>query len=950
VSVTGGPLLVADSIPHIVWVAQPDGSTEYLNQQGRTYTGRPASDLGWEWVSVVHPDDADRVRIGWEQATTSQASFRMDCRIRRFDGEYRWHACRALPVRDANGSVLTWIGTATDIDDARLSEAELALSSRATAESLELLETLLSKAPVGFGFVDRDFRLIRLNETLAAVNGSTVAEQLGKTLATAAPQLRLQLEPLCQSVLDTGDAVLDAEVDGGSSLDPERTCHWLTSYYPVALDDEVIGVGIVVVDITERKKSEEALEASQRRLAAAQRITHLGSFEVDPATFEMSWSEELYQILGFDPALAPTAGLSGSIVHPDDLAGLHRAWTGVTERAAAFDLVYRIIRPDSVQRWVRARAWPELGEDGSVIKVIGTVMDDTERLEADRVRRAAETRFEIGFAQVGIGAAIVDLDGVPMRVNPAVCSLLGRPAELLVGRRWTDYTHPDDAPLWEAVLARVAAGHDTHEDERRYVRPDGSVVWASTHSTLVRGDSGQPQYVFTQLQDISERKRMEGELAHQALHDALTGLPNRALLADRLVHGLAGSRRRGSQLGVMFLDVDHFKVINDLLGHTRGDELLLQAAGRIARAIRPGDTVARFGGDEFVVVCDDVSVAVSEQVGRRILEAVSEPFLIGDETINITVSLGIALADESATPESLLRDSDIAMYRAKVRGRGRIDLFDEALRSTAKQRVATESALHHALERQEFSVHYQPVVDLRSGAMVSAEALLRWEHPGRGFVSPAEFIPIAEETGHIVPIGAWVLEQACRDLVGWQGTEPSMSVAVNLSVRQVLASDVAGLVEKVLERTQARPTDLCLELTESLFMEDVEYFGRTLAGLKSVGVRLAIDDFGTGYSSLSYLKRFPFDAVKVDRAFVEGLGTDPHDSALVAAIVAMADALGLEVTAEGVETREQLANLKRLQCGRAQGFYLARPLPAADISRLVAQSHRWPVACLIAHT
>jgi len=235
-------------------------------------------------------------------------------------------------------------------------------------------------------------------------------------------------------------------------------------------------------------------------------------------------------------------------------------------------------------------------------------------------------------------------------------------------------------------------------------------------------------------------------------------------------------------------------------------------------------------------------------------------------------------------------------------------------------------------------------VDLRSGAMVSAEALLRWEHPGRGFVSPAEFIPIAEETGHIVPIGAWVLEQACRDLVGWQRTEPSMSVAVNLSVRQVLASDVAGLVEKVLERTQARPTDLCLELTESLFMEDVEYFGRTLAGLKSVGVRLAIDDFGTGYSSLSYLKRFPFDAVKVDRAFVEGLGTDPHDSALVAAIVAMADALGLEVTAEGVETREQLANLKRLQCGRAQGFYLARPLPAADISRLVAQSHRWPVA------
>jgi EAL domain-containing protein (putative c-di-GMP-specific phosphodiesterase class I) len=315
--------------------------------------------------------------------------------------------------------------------------------------------------------------------------------------------------------------------------------------------------------------------------------------------------------------------------------------------------------------------------------------------------------------------------------------------------------------------------------------------------------------------------------------------------------------------------------------------------------------------------------------------------VISNQEMNITASLGIAIADEDATPESLLQDSDAAMHRAKRRGRGRVELFDEALRFQAERRLATGSALRQALERDEFAVHYQPIVDLSTGTMVSAEALLRWEHPERGLVGPDEVIPMAEETGLIVPIGAWVLEQACRQLVQWHGTDPSLSVAVNLSVRQVVAPDIAGLVEDVLRRTGARPESVCLELTESVFMEDVEYFGRTLAGLKDLGVCLSIDDFGTGYSSLSYLKRFPVDAVKVDRVFVDGLGVDPHDSALVAAIVAMAGALGLEVTAEGVETQEQLANLKRLKCGRAQGYYLARPMPAEAMTRFLAQSPHW---------
>jgi EAL domain-containing protein (putative c-di-GMP-specific phosphodiesterase class I) len=338
-----------------------------------------------------------------------------------------------------------------------------------------------------------------------------------------------------------------------------------------------------------------------------------------------------------------------------------------------------------------------------------------------------------------------------------------------------------------------------------------------------------------------------------------------------------------------------------------------------------------------------VSVEVTVAIAARVLDSLSQVFLIGTQEMSVTASMGIAVSDSTSTSDSLLRYSDAAMYRAKDLGRGRIEVFDEVLRAKAERRLAMASALRHALDRNEFTVHYQPIVDLSTGALVSAEALLRWTNPDLGVIGPDEFIPVAEDTGLILQIGAWVLEQACEELVVWQRTQPSMSVAVNLSVRQMVATDIAGVIKGVLGRTGVRPACLRLELTESVFMEDVEYFSRTMGRLKELGVQLAIDDFGTGYSSLGYLTRFPVDAVKVDRAFVEGLGSDPQRTALVAAIVAMADAIGLEVTAEGVETPDQLTALKRLKCARAQGFHLARPMGAVALRRLVADRHHWKV-------
>jgi diguanylate cyclase (GGDEF)-like protein/PAS domain S-box-containing protein len=937
--------LIADWLPHIVWIAAPNGATEYFNRQGTSYTGRPAElNYGWGWLVLVHPDDAEQTRLAWEEATSTSTPFRLDCRVRRFDGEYLWHACRALPIRDNDGVVVKWIGTATDIDDAKHLEADLESSEQRAVEAARFHAELLDAAGQAIIATDPTGTVLCWNRAAEELYGWSSADAIGRD--------GRQLTLPAQSA--EHDQAIYAQLLRGQSWSGEYSvtrrdgrCFPIEVINTPALgeDGRLIAVIGVSVDISERKAGEQArrqLEASKHLLAESQRIARLGSFEDDQASAEVSWSDELYRTLGLDPSLTPSAELFLSVIHPDDLATVEQAWADPAPAGVPSELVFRIVRGSEV-RWVRTRSVVEASDDGGSAKVVGTVMDDTERVVAELDRQRAVARFEIGFEQAGIGAAIADLDGTVRRVNQAVCDLLGRPEDLLVDRRWTEYTHPDEVPLWQVLATRVAAGHHTYADERRYLRPDGSVVWASTHVSVVRDASGAPQYYFTQLQDITEHQRMEHELAHQALHDSLTGLPNRLLLADRLVHGLAGSRRRRSQLGVMFLDLDNFKGVNDWLGHTWGDDLLLQAAGRMVGAIRPGDTVARFGSDEFVIVCDDITAVEVEEIAKRVLAALGQPCLIDGQEMNVTAGLGIAVSDEHATPESLLRDADIAMYRAKALGRGHIELFDERMRDQVNQRLAVASALHHALERDEFTVHYQPVVDLASGAMVSAEALLRWEHPDGYLVGPDDFIPLAEETGLIVPIGAWVLEQACRQLVEWQQTQPSMSVAVNLSVRQMLGPDMALVILGVLARTGVRPGSLCLELTESMFMADVDYFGHTLAGLKAMGVRLSIDDFGTGYSSLSYLKRFPLDAVKVDRAFVDGLGTDPHDTALVAAIVAMADALGLEVTAEGIETQDQLAHLKRLHCRRAQGFHLARPMPAAAISALLAESHHWEV-------
>ncbi len=475
--------------------------------------------------------------------------------------------------------------------------------------------------------------------------------------------------------------------------------------------------------------------------------------------------------------------------------------------------------------------------------------------------------------------------------------------------------------------------------QQRYVHANGGVVWADTSISVVRDSGGRPVHGVLQLVDVTGRRQAEELLAHHALHDSLTGLPNRRLLEDRLEQALSRARRHGSAVAVLFVDLDQFKTVNDSAGHSVGDELLRVAAERLSGHLRATDSAARFGGDEFVVVCEEIGGDHELLVvADRLLAAMAEPFRVGDEEFVLGASIGIAVSAEGEdSAEALLRDADLAMYEAKDRGRARCVVFDGALRGALEQRQQVEADLRQGIDRGELRLLYQPVVDVRSGAVTGVEALVRWQHPTRGLLSPAEFIAVAEDTGLVVPLGSWVLQEACRQLQDWtRSSGAGLTVAVNVSARQLSDSRFPEAVADILAATGADPAAVVLELTETALLDATDASTATLQALRGLGVRLALDDFGTGFSSLTFLKRFPIDVVKVDRSFVRDIAVDPDDAAIVAAVVNLGRSLHLETVAEGVETAEQLACIRGLGCLLAQGYLLSPPRPPEDIPALLA--------------
>jgi diguanylate cyclase (GGDEF)-like protein/PAS domain S-box-containing protein len=604
----------------------------------------------------------------------------------------------------------------------------------------------------------------------------------------------------------------------------------------------------------------------------------------------------------------------------------------VAEALAAGDLGRRVglTRKDEIGQVGRAfdRMAAELHTNLEQLEAVA--------LQANELAVIAQVREERARAlmdSVGDGILTFDAAGTIASGNPAAMRIFGCSVGEVVGTSLGQLV-PELAARIDGAdpnnsIAEALLGESGEVEGRRV---SGEIF--PMQLTVSEIPAEDERLFIAVVRDVTDRKAVERELTRLAFHDPLTNLPNRALFMDRLQHALERSARQGRPIGVMFLDLDNFKVVNDSLGHKAGDQLLIHVSQRLVGCLRSADTAARLGGDEFTVLLEDLNGPEDALVvADRIAKHLNSAFQLDGREVFVTASVGIALSTGGDTAESLVRTADLAMYQAKTSGKARYAVFDPEMNDRAWERLEIETDLRHALERGEFVLHYQPIVDLASGRIEEVEALIRWQHPKRGLVSPNEFIPIAEETGLIVPIGRWVLEQACSQVRAWGSDD--LVVSVNLAARQFqdaqLLKDIAG----ILSATGLAPSRLKLEITESAAMHDAAATETTLRQLKMLGVGLAIDDFGTGYSALSYLKRFSVDTLKVDRSFVAGIGTSSDDTAIVSAIIALARSMGLEVTAEGVETADQQAHLRRLSCNRGQGYYFARPRDRAELTALL---------------
>ncbi len=568
---------------------------------------------------------------------------------------------------------------------------------------------------------------------------------------------------------------------------------------------------------------------------------------------------------------------------------------------------------------------------------------ETRVTHAQREAEQNQLRFAAAFTHAAIGMAIVDAQGRIVRVNQALCALLARSEERLAGKRFVDMLHPDDGALFERHSRDVAerVGASTYSVELRCTSGDGGELWVALHCGRYQDADSAEDGLIYQVQDITSRQLAEARLQHVAYHDSLTELPNRAYFHAELAKAVESSRTDpGVRFAVMFLDLDRFKVVNDSLGHFYGNELLREVGRRIQQCLRRKEVVARLGGDEFAVLLHDLHDSDDGTgLAERILQALSKPLPIGGTEIIPSASVGVTFSDLGyRTVDELLRDADLAMYEAKSAGRGRVAVFDRTMHERIADKLALEADLRHAIGEGELSVSYQPLFDLEPYRLVGFEALARWQHPTRGPVSPAVFISLAEEAGHIEALTAWIVDKAVEQLAAWHRAAPHMAhlgVSVNISGRDLAQPDFVERVLRVLHRHGVASSRLTLEITETMLMSRLDMARDTIARLRAVGVRLAIDDFGTGYSSLAYLGTLPVDCLKIDRSFVVAMDGGSEYVEIVRAVLTLGQALGKNVVAEGIETAEQLATLRRLGVHAGQGYLLSRPLRPEQVPALL---------------
>lgn len=795
---------LAESVPQQVWTALPDGQINYGNYRTIEYFGKKTQQelFGTQWTKILHPEDIRETAQLWQHAIRTGEHYETEYRLRRYDGEYRWHLAQASPMYDDNGKIIKWFGTNTDIHDRKIAEK----AARETAEYRHLFQNANDAIII---FELETEIVIDVNDKACNMYGIERDNFIGHSI-----------KAISQDV-GRGETHLQHLIEKGTNQSFE-TIQYHANGSPINLfiNSSIIdyqGRKVVLSinrDITIQKQVQDELQESQQR----------------------------YQLL-FD-------------------SNPHSVW------------VY-----------------------------------DLETLNFLAVNEAAIKHY--GYSR----QEFCQLTLKDLRPEEDISILLEQ---------------VDQFQSLETFITRIV----------RHRKKDGTIIDVEVASQPITFDGKRARLVLST--DITERKRAEEQLIHNALHDALTGLPNRALFLEHLRHAIErNEQHRPKPFAVLFLDFDHFKIINDSLGHMEGDNLLRLIAQRLNNCLRPGDIIARLGGDEFTILLDDLGETSNViQIVERIQSDLKFPFKLNGSEVFSSASIGIALSKDSnyTKPENMLRDADIAMYRAKANGKAQHQLFNQTMHEQANHRLQLETELRYALKNEEFCLYFQPIINLQTDRIKGFESLVRWQHPTRGIVSPLEFIPVAEETGLIIPLGLWILHQSCLQLRQWQ-TEykfnPSLTMSVNLSCKQFLQKDLVEQVIKIMNETGIETNSLRLEITESYLMEDSETAITIMNRLRAAGTKLSIDDFGTGYSSLSYLHQLPINYLKIDRSFVSQTHVKPENREIVRTIISLAKNLNLEVIAEGIETIEQANYLKSLNCNYGQGYLYAKPVDAQQAGDLI---------------
>lgn len=721
---------------------------------------------------------------------------------------------------------------------------------------------------------------------------------------------------------------------------PDDSIHWIYAAAEVFRDAQGQPLRMLGIcqEVTKRITSALALQDGQQDLEMSQQLANIGSWRWELQSNHVTWSRELYRIYGLDPDTF-SGDLMTHVVaatHPEDRERVAQSISDSLENADQENRIeYRILRPDGSVRTVWGLGQAVADRYGNIVRRVGIVQDITAKAQADETMRKLSRALE----QTDDLVLITDRTGVIEFVNDALQTTTGYSREELIGakpRLLRSGEH--DASFYKKMWKTILAGN-SFRDVLVNRRKDGTTYFEEKTITPLVDNNNITHFISTG-KDITERVHDQQRMEFLAHHDVLTELPNRVLFTDRLEHALTRRSDHNKQLALIYMDLDRFKIINDTLGHDAGDRFLKVLSDRLRQHLRDEDTIARLGGDEFAILLEDIdSIEQVAGVARKILFALSTPFKLDEQELFVTASLGISIFPaDGHDSRTLLKHADIAMYRAKDLGRNTYQFYSADMSSKAFERLSLETSLRYALEREEFILYYQPQIDLSNQRVLGTEALIRWQHPDLGLVSPADFIPILEETGLIVEVGEWVMREACLQAMRWKklGLD-NLRMAVNVSTRQFSSSNFVEVVQSVLKETAIDPQLLELEITESILLLTTAQIKHTFASILNTNVRLALDDFGTGYSSLSYLKRFPIDVLKIDRSFIRDLTTDPDDASIVEAIIALARSMNIQVVAEGVETAQQQDFLYVRGCNAMQGFLFSPPVPAEELEPILSQ-------------